>query len=463
MLKKFITWLKGLFMTEQKLTIDEQISYLSSVQRMDEVKKTAFQELQREGCFTGTGPDGNEVEIRADCIQIDLLLNNQYNKKVRNHLAEIKSLNEKVTQDVSTNLVGCSPAAAEAEISAHAGQNKYNLEALHKRLMASEQNLQIFKGANGITMPPEVPDSDKASIIMIGVLIVIEAFANMLFLRQGASTPTALLIAVVAAALNVTVSAYLGTQYRWINHHDPSKKRKGYLSAAGALIFILALNTFVAWARLKIASESNLNIVTTTFLVESFFLYLIGLALGFYAFTKGYKLDDTYPGYGNVYRDWLSEDEEYREAESKFRKDAAKIPEDMDRKIQSERDSISYANKQMGELLDELKSDISEWSGNRDVINNAFQGLVLAYRGIAEAYLSKKRRDIPAYFLITASLNENKLLLAAKTECTAIEDKKEERLGRIMSNREKIDSMRNDLMTWRANNLQSIVDSCLPR
>lgn len=462
MIKKFISWLKSVFVSEKEQTLEDKISYLSSTRRMEHASKSAYQELQRQGCFSGAAPDGNEIEIRTECMQLDLSLTDFYYKKISKQITDAKTNINKLSADVSIKLVGLSPSAAEAEIIASLAQKKLVLNSLYKHFKDTEQNLQIFKGANGINRDPEMPDSDKASIIIMGVFIVFEAIANMLFLRQGASTPTALLIAVVAAVLNISISAYLGTIYRWINHHDSLKKSKGYMAVVAAFLFVVFLNSFVAFARIKIAEEGDASIVNTTFLVESLFLYLVGLTLGSYAFIKGYKLDDPYPGYGSLHRTWLAATEDFNSEASEARQTATVIPENMDRKIQSEIDSIEYANDQATEALDRTNKDLNEWSSHREVLDNAFQGVVSAYRSVAESHLINKGRKVPSYFSTPAKLENNKLLEATKLEFSEVGKKIFECANHRKQNLEKLYNARTSLMDWRAKNLNNLISAHLP-
>jgi len=456
-LKRIIMAIRGFFMQTRLTPIEEQLAELSSVEHMEAVKQTAFRELQKPGSFSGHAPDGNEAEIHAECVRIDIELSNRYSKDVSELVNDVRILEAHVKDDVDHALVSLSIAAVQSEISAIAGQSKPTHTSLAERLRTVQHDLKIFQGANSLTGPADSPASVTAAFIYLAIFAVLEAFANMLFLRTGSSVPVASLIAISAAFMNVGVSAFLGTVYRFKNHVISTERRKGAWALLGALLFILLLNTGVAIARLVIAQDFSPKSINSVFVVESTILYLVGILFGLIAFRKGYTLDDRYPGYGKIYSNWLNAQHEYDDAEESFRKSCDAIVSRAERNLAMQHEELDSYAKRIEKTHDDLRSKVSAWRHYRSSLTQTYQGLISAYRGIAKAFLANSNRSVPEYFSVPVELPDNALIRDANDEIQRIDSESGIRNERKRVNQQKIIDKRSELLNWRATKYPSLI------
>lgn len=462
MLKKVVSWFSGFFKEKQmESSIEERVAYLSSVERMNLATKTAFQELQKPNAFKGNHPDGNEIEIRGECSQVDILLTNKYQKVCSEQLSDLNSHHARATSDISSQLVGLGSQGAEADVKAYIASMSVPLENAKQRVEVTRRALDIFKGSNDITWEAEFPDSSKAAVISIGIAMVLEAIANIIFLRQGTSTINAIGIAILAAVLNVFVTAFLGTIYRWKNHHDKAERTKGYAALFGAVGFVIFLNSLIAFYRIHIAGEADSTSLTSSFYLESFLLYFVGMALGMYAFNKGYRIDDTYPGYGQVYRNWLFATEDHEALVSQFREDASVIPKRIDEKLISLRDGINASTKQIEQILNDVSKNCSAWSAHRKILNHAYKALISSYRGIAKSHIDSSKVGLPEYFNEEVDLGSNVLLDEVEQAIDKFNNAHSARVKLTIANINKINESRDELLNWKAHDMQPLIESAL--
>lgn len=462
MIKKFITWIKSFFISDDKeVQIEERIAYLSSIERMNLAKQSSYQELQKTSAFNGNHADGNEIEIRGECSQVDILLTNNYQNICSPLIIDINAHSNKASSDISAQLIGVGAQGADAEIQACIASARSVMGDSRDKVAYTLNTLTIFKGANGINWEAEFPDSSKAAIIYIGIAMIAEAIANIFFLREGASTVNAILISALVALLNVGISAFLGTTYRWKNHINKNEHLKGTASLFLTLFFVILLNSLIAFFRIYIAKEANVSILTPAFYLESFLLYFAGISLGMYAFNKGYRIDDVYPGYGKVYRDWLLASEERSFHVEEFRVATGAVFSKIDRKLISLRNQINYAQKEFDNLVSTLSHAIGAWSANRKILNNAYKALISSYRGVANAHLGAVSKTPPAYFQEDVDLGESILFEESKLILEKINKDTEAREKSIISNYQKIDHARNDLLVWSATKMQPLIEGAI--
>ncbi len=283
----------------------------------------------------------------------------------------------------------------------------------------------------------------------------------MLFLRTGSSTPVALVIAVSAAFLNISISAFLGTVYRFKNHVDSGQRAKGHWALVGALLFIIALNTGVAAARLIIAQDFSPKSVNSVFLIESTILFVVGIVFGLVAFWKGYRLDDKYPGYGPVYSAWQDAEHELAEAQEELQRRADGTVSQKEYHLTSQYENLESADKAMDSGVDELRTNASAWRSYYESLAQTYKSLISAYRGIARAVLGNSGRPIPLYFESELELPKNDLLDKVEEEIRRIDASAAARKALKRENQKKIIDARSAILSWRVNKYPQLLKSLL--
>jgi hypothetical protein len=125
--------------------------------------------------------------------------------------------------------------------------------------------------------------------------------------------------------LNVLVGLALGAlAIRYVNHVRLRGKALGFAGLVLAIAFVIALALLVSHYReaLVLRLHNPQSAAITNILadpvglkqVSSWYLFFVSVAFGALALADGYKLDDRYPGYGQLHRQLTAAVEEYTSA-----------------------------------------------------------------------------------------------------------------------------------------------------
>ena len=272
---------------------------VSSQKRLDECSKMAFQAIQKGGALANGQTHPYEGTLKAECIKADAALSAHRVEELTRTFGDASYLIAQVHGGAGAQLAEASAHAVENQIAANISQNTPAADRLKEKLVEKERELHIFKGANGLQRTAEQPA--KLNVIYYALTFaVIEAIANFWFLKQSFFPPVALLIALALAGLNVGGNVWLGNRYREKNHIDTGRSTAGKRNFIYAVALILGIGLVIAWARYD--SQGPQGGLSSNFLIESIVLMAIGVALGILAFTKGYGMDDPFPGFGPLSR-----------------------------------------------------------------------------------------------------------------------------------------------------------------
>jgi hypothetical protein len=156
-------------------------------------------------------------------------------------------------------------------------------------------------------------------ISLIFVLITIEAVLNASFFATGLDTGLigGFLQAAVLALLNVGVAFAFGfTLVRNLFHRKPARKIIGIVSLTAALIVMLCVSLAIAHFRgalianlefpEKAALDAFLNSPFGLNDIRSWALVGVSLFFAAGALVEGLRMEDRYPGYGKLDRDFLA-------------------------------------------------------------------------------------------------------------------------------------------------------------
>lgn len=158
-------------------------------------------------------------------------------------------------------------------------------------------------------------------------LITVEALLNASFFAKGLSGGLidGFTEALIASMLNVLVCLAFGAlAIRYVNHVRLGGKVLGIGGVFLSVGFVITLALLVSHYRealvLRLAdpqSAAITNILADPLglkQVSSWYLFFVSVAFGALALADGYKLDDPYPGYGQLHRQLTSAVEEYTAA-----------------------------------------------------------------------------------------------------------------------------------------------------
>ncbi len=276
-------------------------------------------------------PSLAEAGIRETCSK----LITQKKESILAAFSELRKKRERIFNEVEFNTIKQELAAIDTQLGDSQQQIFDEVEQNYQKALddvkTMEPHFNKFRMERGITRPAIYPESKLLHLSLVAVFLLLEAFLNATFFDTGSGMFAAYMIAFSVAALNVAVALGLGILFRFKNDNQSPNRFWGYLALPGFIFSALAINAGVACYRafldikpdLANTGEAFFSAVTKVpgFLMfhdvganlHSFLLFGVGLLGAAIAFWKGYRLDDSIPGYGeqdrtlNTYRARLSE------------------------------------------------------------------------------------------------------------------------------------------------------------
>ena len=195
------------------------------------------------------------------------------------------------------------------------------------------EELTRFRQEHNITKrEANYPKSYILHFAWIFVFIFLEALVNAYFFGQASSLGLlgGVFIGFITSFFNVVLSTIAGFVLRYKNHIVKKTRRIGLAIFSLLLLFIFFIHLFIAHYRevLQINPHVEIDAVLKPMLqtpfvlhdMESLILVAIGVLVTLFSIIKGMKLDDKYPGYGAVYRQWKESDNEFLDAKRQLRK-----------------------------------------------------------------------------------------------------------------------------------------------
>jgi len=188
------------------------------------------------------------------------------------------------------------------------------------------------KENNIIKREANYPKSYILHFAWIFVFIFLEALANAYFFGQASSLGLlgGVFIGFITSFFNVILSTMAGFVLRYKNHIVQKVRRIGLTIFGILLLLIFFVHLFIAHYRevLQINPHVEIGAVLKPMIhspfvlhdMESLILVSIGVLVTFFSIIKGMHLDDKYPGYGVVYRQWKASDNEFLDAKKQLRR-----------------------------------------------------------------------------------------------------------------------------------------------
>lgn len=295
---------------------------------------------------------------------------------------------------------------ATAEFAAQIAGGRDALHLARRDVVEQERHLISFRRKNGLDRPAVYPESQILRGGLIAALLLVEAVANGFFFAKGSDFGLfgGVMQALIVASVNILAALLVSrTVLRWIWHSSGVWKFIGSLGLAIYVTFMLILNLFVGHYREALALNA-LNIDPATAAVQSFaqapfnlthfeswILVIVGILFAIVAMIDGYSMDDRYPGYGDV-------DREYRRRVKKYADDKATLLDD----LRQTRDDTSSTIRQLREDLSKKRGEHdSALAGRRSLIEHFrehLNHLEAAGRSLLATYRveNKKHRSKPA-------------------------------------------------------------------
>lgn len=355
---------------------EEMFRRLTSQKTLDECSRMAYQAIQKGDTVQPGRVHPYEGVLKAECIKVDAALSAYRSEEVTRRFGDAQYLIAQINGGMTNQLSESSAAGVERQISSLISQNTPAVNALKNRLVAKEQELHIFKGAHGLQREAEKPTKSN-TLYYAAAFAILEAIANLLFLRESFKPIEAFFIAIALAALNVVGNVWFGNRYRDKNHTDQGIASQGKRFFAYSALLTLSVGALIAYARFH-----SQSIVNGEFIIESIVLLAIGVALGILSFTKGYAMDDPFPGYGPLSRDVEELREDLRVVSESHSTFCENVKNSADSAHSSARSRIHVATESLAETLPDLTRTLNEWEHQRDQIQEAFSQQQQVFKSI---------------------------------------------------------------------------------
>jgi hypothetical protein len=361
---------------------EEMFRLVSSQKRLDECTKMAFQAIQKGGALAPGQTHPYEGTLKAECIKADAALSAYRVEELTRTFGDASYLIAQIHSGAAAQLADASAHAVEKQIASAISQNAPAADRLKEKLVEKERELHIFKGANGLQRTAEQPA--KWDVIFYAMACAVgEAVVNVWFLRENMDPLKAFIIAATLAVLNVAGNVWLGDRYREKNHIDPQRSIAGRRNFLYSVALILGIGLMIAWFRYD--AQAAHNGLSGTFIRDSIVLMAVGVALGIFAFTKGYALYDPYPGFGPLSRDV----EEHRDQLRELTENHAVFCEDRLRAATAAHESakarIRSSATTLAGALPEIARALKEWTHQREQIQAAFEQQQQVFKAIMVA------------------------------------------------------------------------------
>jgi hypothetical protein len=423
-------------------SFERLLEEFSSISRQNEAKQSAYQAIQKGDDISPDKAHPYEATIRADAMMVDTACTQYHTDLLKKSFGDAQYLSVLLQAGLQNELSQATPSEIESKIRSRIAQHEAEANIILEENKKAQHDLEVFKGANGLSSSATYPDK-KNSLYIIAGIGILEAIFNAWFLRMGLGGPTALLIAISVAALNIAGSVWLGGRYREKNHIKPERAATGRLNKIYAILLILMLNGMIAGYRLWYMSSSEG--ITGQFILESTILFIVGIAMGIIAFNKGYELDDPYPDYGAYSRrlaEWQGKLLQMRADHALYcaeeKKQADRKLDELERKIITASDNFSLQLPEMSKLL-------KVWDADRSKINFAYKQIVEIFKLIINGYHPNSNKGYPSEI---NDLTENIQLKSFREQVNHFSKSKEDLKGEVSNLRNDLRTQKELLQTW---------------
>jgi hypothetical protein len=295
---------------------------------------------------------------------------------------------------------------ATAEFTAQVNQGKDDLAQARRDVIEHERHLISFRKRNGIDRPAVYPQSTLLRWGLIAMLLLIEAIANGYFFAKGSDFGLlgGVMQAVMVAAVNIfSALMFSRTLLRWIWHQGTIWKTVGTVTLLIYVAFMVSFNLFVAHYREALALDgTGVDPATTavqTFLesplgltgFESWILVFVGLLFGILSMIDGYTMDDPYPQYGDVDREYRRRLKDYVDLKATLIDSLRQVRDDASSTMRELRETLSKKRGEYDAVLAGRRRTIEHFKEHLNHLEVVGLALLSTYR-----IENKKYRTMPA-------------------------------------------------------------------
>ena len=284
---------------------------------------------------------------------------------------------------------------------------QHDLERCYKELRNALLQLNSFRETNKIGKRPAIyPPSIYFHLSIVVLLIFVEAVANSYFFAKGSDLGllggwfNAALVSVGNIVLSLPLAGFLFL--RECNHKARARKIIGVVGFVGCLVVIAFLHLATAHYRELLIRNPNADLVSALAPAmnnpfglhdfESFILIIIGVGISTVAIFEGYKLDDPYPGYGDVYRRWQRLDERMAGLKKKLKEQIGLAYDDAVSESYELLEKLKEKRKELENETGDIESFFNRFEGRYNQARNSASDMIKEFRIIVRNILDDQNR-----------------------------------------------------------------------
>lgn len=274
-------------------------------------------------------------------------------------------------------------------------KRKGELALAKDAIRESYLELDDFKAEHSIRRPAHRGILPIYAYSTIGIAWFVESAANTAFLRvnDDAGLIGGFVAAAVVAAVNVFISAFVGRKVLpYLSYRHQPQRTYAHIGAAIWFVALVAWNLLAGHFRdAKAAGLTNPEgaalalFADNLFRFESIYSYGLlaaGLLFAVGAAIAGFKMDDPYPGYGDIYRRHEDRCEDYAEQIEESISDLQDIRDDAIERAEGLRAELGKQFRERGDILAKRESLRTRYRDHQDYLEAQANALLSHYRGV---------------------------------------------------------------------------------
>ena len=371
-----------------------------------------------------TSLDKNEAQLLADANKHLAVQRNFFDYELQQSITALSALEQRLIHWRTKAEMSLSEPDLSLAVGAELAEDRQALVLVTEKRMRSDVALRTFRVREGIPLDETAryPESSIWHFAIVAVLGLGETVANAFFYQNSQGLLGGIIMAIMVAAVNLSVAIGLGWLSRYRNLLAPDKKAMGWAAIVAFVLWTLYSNALFAAFRSEyraVADPDNARALAAAFSdaarsawgvftfnlklgdFESFILFGIGLVLSVLAFWKGLTSDDKYPGHSTL--DKVSKAD--REAErSSWDTNNDKMKAFLRRKVAETQSLLSEPPMLINETVSKsgaLSQAGALYAARQQSVQRDLELVLTAYR---QANVSIRATDPPSYFSAMPSL-----------------------------------------------------------
>lgn len=300
-------------------------------------------------------------------------------------------------------------AAGCADLRALGDRGRNELFDLQRRVTSLAGELFAFRAQHRLTRDAVYPESRTWHVALLGVLILVETVLNGLMLAQGTvyGRIEGLAQALALSLCNIAIAFMIGRVAMPLLHY-----RKRAVAFAGAIILICSAAASVGFNLLVghyrdalggVAPENAARDAATLFAedplhladLNSWALCALGLTFGTIAAVDTYRMDDSYWGYGRLWRRNELARKDFVAERQHLTAEASDVRDDILDTLRRSHEDVARAGQHIGTLRRQQQSVIERFVSYEAYLERVGHLLLSEYRTANARQRSAPR---PTYF-----------------------------------------------------------------